>query len=199
MLLLLMSPWALCQAHDSCAIDRLNPQLEQVFQRDQGLRMARIQADYDQKFAPSAEHEANQAKVLEELRAGDRENDATIKNIISNCGWPDAKTLTYLANSALFFVIQHGSKEDRIRYFPYFEKQYQDKQLHSSRYTMMKDRMLFDQGLPQLYATQFFPGKEGIEAYGNVEEPEKLNDRREQAGLSRIKAFDDQYPPQQRK
>ena len=185
-----------CLAEEKCSGSQITTELEQVFERDQGLRMDYTLAQYDQKFEPSTKHSERKEKALLDLRAGDRQNYSVLMNIINSCGWPDAKLLSYRANSALFFVVQHGSKDDRIKYFPYFEQQYKDKQLHSSRIAMMKDRMRWDLGLPQLYGTHYLPDKEGLEAYGNVEEPEKLNQRREDAGLSRILIFDKKYPPQ---
>ena len=184
-----------CLSQELCSAEKLNTELEQVLERDQGLRTAQMLAGYDQKFAPSAEHQAAKDKILEDLREADKNNRALVLNIFETCGWPDARQLSYKANSALFLVIQHGYKEDRAKYFPYFEKQYQEKTLHSARYVMMVDRMQFDQGLGQLYGTHYVPDKSGVTAYGEVFEPEKLNDRREQMNMSRILVFDEAYPP----
>ncbi|MCH8620463.1 hypothetical protein [Undibacterium sp. TS12] len=173
----------------------MNADLEQVLELDQGLRRTHQFAVYDQKFSPSAEHQAAVDKALSDMRVADQNNHAIVEGIFNTCGAPDARLLSYKANTALFLTIQHGSKADRITYFPYFEKQYQDNQLHSFRYVMMVDRMRFDQGKGQLYGTQFFPNKEGVDAYGNVEEPEKINERREKMGMTRLLVFDEVYPP----
>jgi hypothetical protein len=53
--------------------------------------------------------------------------------------------------------------------------------------------MRFDRALGQLYGTQFFPEKSGVEVYGKVFEPERLNDRRVEMGMPRIREFDEKY------
>lgn len=193
--LLIAFQWSLCFAQEQCSAEKLNADLEQVLDLDQSVRMALKLAGYDQKFAPSNEHQSTLEKALQEWRDGDKKNKAAVKNVFDTCGWLDPKQLSYKANSALFFVIQHGSKDDRAKYFPYFEKQYNDNMLHSYRYVMMVDRMRYDKNLGQLYGTQFESGKEGLELYGVVYEPEKLNDRREKIGMLRILVFDEKYPP----
>jgi len=191
-LFLLASPH--CKSQESCQPANLNTELEQVLERDQSARHNYMLADQEQRFAPSAEHLADKERLLQVLRSADQQNKEVFEKIIADCGWPDARKLSYKANTALFLIVQHGSKDERIRYFPYFEQQYRDKLLNSQRYVLMVDRMRFDQGLGQLYGTQFFPEKSGIAVYGEVFEPEKLNERREQMSMMRIKAFDDAYP-----
>lgn len=194
--LLLAFHSVLCPAQEICVASKMNAELEQVLERDQGLRTAHMLAGYDQQFAPGPENKAKVEKILQDILVADAKNRAIVHDIFNTCGWPDAKQLSYKANSAMFLTIQHSSKEDRIEYFPYFEKLYENNQLHSFRYVMMLDRMRFDQGLGQLYGTHFVPGKDGVELYGEVHEPEKLNERREKIGMLRIKVFDEKYPPQ---
>ncbi|MFZ6745612.1 hypothetical protein ACO0LC_20500 [Undibacterium sp. JH2W] len=194
--LLLTFQSALCLAQDTCETSRMNTELEQLLERDQGLRRAAMLAGYDQQFGPSAENKAKLEKIVLDLRESDQKNRVIVRNIFESCGWPDARQLSYNANTALFLVVQHSNKDDRAKYFPYFEKLYENNQLHSFRYVMMVDRMRYDQGLGQLYGTQFIPGKEGVEQYGVVDEPEKLNERREKIGMLRILVFDEKYPPQ---
>ncbi|MBC3935424.1 hypothetical protein H8K47_08625 [Undibacterium sp. CY7W] len=192
LLFLLASPH--CKSQESCQPASLNIELEQVLERDQSSLQKYNLADQEQRFAPSAEHLADKERLLKLLKSAMQQNKEIFEKIIADCGWPDARKLSYKANTALFLIVQYGSKDERIRYFPYFEQQYQDKLLNSQRYVMMVDRMRFDQGLAQLYGTQFFPEKSGTAVYGDVFEPEKLNERREQMGMMRIKAFDDAYP-----
>ena len=194
--LLLAFHSVLCPAQEICVASKMNAELEQVLERDQGLRTAHMLAGYDQQFAPGPENKAKVEKILQDILVADAKNRAIVHDIFNTCGWPDAKQLSYKANSAMFLTIQHSSKEDRIEYFPYFEKLYENNQLHSFRYVMMLDRMRFDQGLGQLYGTHFVPGKDGVELYGEVHEPEKLNERCEKIGMLRIKVFDEKYPPQ---
>lgn len=194
--LLLAFHSVLCPAQEICVASKMNTELEQVLERDQGLRTAHMLAGYDQQFAPSPENKAKVEKIRQDILVADTKNRTIVYDLFNTCGWPDAKQLSYKANTALFLTIQHSSKDDRAKYFPYFEKLYENNQLHSFRYVMMLDRMRYDQGLGQLYGTHFVPGKDGVELYGEVHEPEKLNERREKIGMTRILAFDEKYPPQ---
>jgi len=66
-------------------------------------------------------------------------------------------------------------------------------QLNIRGRSKLVDRMRFDRALGQLYGTQFFPEKSGVEVYGKVFEPERLNDRRVEMGMPRIREFDEKY------
>ncbi len=108
-----------------------------------------------------------------------------VENIISTYGWLGKSEIGETANSTLFIVIQHA-EDNRVRekFYPLLEASVNKGESNRSDLAAMQDRILVNNGHNQLYGTQskndgkLFP----------VEDPKRLNKRRKQVGLKKIKA-----------
>ena len=195
--LLLLSIFARISFAADCTPDHLSEKFERMYDEDQALRKEYTSARSDQQNFPKPENEEKVKRISQTIIASDQQNRQSLDQIVSECGWPELKNLSYKAYYAVFLTVQHAEEAAyRQKYFPYFQKQYEAKAFRTNLFAMLVDRIrLIDEGKPQLYATHTDPSKNGISTYMEVEDPENLNNRREQMGLSRITMFDDLYLP----
>lgn len=107
-----------------------------------------------------------------------------VENIIANYGWLGKSQIGELANSALFLIIQHAN-DNRIRekYYPLLEESVNKGESSRTDLATMKDRILINNGHKQLYGTQTKSDGKLLP----LEDPKRVNKRRRQVGLKRIK------------
>lgn len=93
---------------------------------------------------------------------------------------------------AIWLALQHTDKKYRKKYFPLIEEAVNNGDLSKQKYALMKDRILMDDGQPQLYGSQLKNGK-----LFKLEAPEKVNERRKEMGMepleNYLKKFDVEY------
>ena len=120
----------------------------------------------------------------------DSTNLVVVSHILDCYGWLDG--LSQEANKAIFLVIDHSDLETMNRYQSLFHKAAEKGYISFGDLVTMEDRMLMNDGKPQKYGTQAYAlGREGesIIYIWPVEEPEKLNKRRADVGLSPIEDY----------
>ena len=120
----------------------------------------------------------------------DSTNLVVVSHILDCYGWLDG--LSQEANKAIFLVIDHSDLETMNRYQSLFHKAAEKGYISFGDLVTMEDRMLMNDGKPQKYGTQAYAlGREGesIIYIWPVEEPEKLNERRADVGLSPIEDY----------
>ena len=85
----------------------------------------------------------------------------------------------------VFMPLQHNTDNKyRIKYFPLIEKSVKNGDLSKEQYALMKDRMLMDEGKPQIFGSQIKNGK-----LYDLESPENVNKRRQEMGLEPIEDY----------
>ena len=124
----------------------------------------------------------------------DHRNQELVISIIEKCGMPTLKEVDQKQMDAIWLGLQHSTKEIRKKYFPQIEKSVKNGDLSTQQYALMKDRMLMDEGKPQIYGSQIKNGK-----LYKLENPETVNERRKEMGLEPIedylKNFNIQFNP----
>lgn len=107
-----------------------------------------------------------------------------VENIISRYGWLGKSKIGELANSTLFMVIQHA-QDNRVRekFYPLLEESVNEGESRPSDLATMKDRILIQNGQPQIYGTQYDHSGQLLP----VENIKDLNKRRRRVGLKKIK------------
>ncbi len=124
----------------------------------------------------------------------DHRNQELVISIIEKCGMPTLKEVNQRQMDAIWLGLQHSTAEIRKKYFPYVEKAVKNGDLSKQQYALMKDRMLMDEGKPQIYGSQIENGK-----LYELENPAKVNERRKAMGLEPIedylKYFNIQFSP----
>ncbi|MEQ8362248.1 MAG: hypothetical protein RIF39_03775 [Cyclobacteriaceae bacterium] len=109
---------------------------------------------------------------------------AKVESIISTYGWLGKSRVGELANTTLFIVVQHA-QDNRVRekYYPLLEESVNKGESKRSDLATMKDRILIQNGKPQIYGTQTDHSGQLLP----VENRKELNKRRRQMGLKSIK------------
>ena len=97
---------------------------------------------------------------------------------------PTLKEVSQRQMDAIWLGLQHSTKEIRKKYFPQIEKAVKNGDLSKSQYALMKDRMLMDEGKPQIYGSQIKNGK-----LYKLENPKTINERRKEMGMEPIEDY----------
>ncbi len=114
----------------------------------------------------------------------DHRNQELVISIIEKCGMPTLNEVNQEQMNAIWLGLQHTESKYRIKYFPLIEKAVKNGDLNKEHYALMKDRILMDEGKPQIYGSQIKDGK-----LYDLEEPETVNKRRKEMGLGPIEDY----------
>ena len=163
--------------------NRYNRVLEDVYDKDQAARawtvgMTSLSAD------EIVEYTAEMERV-------DSLNQTMVFGILDNDGWPSDK-----ANRAIWIVIDHSDLTSRSKYLSFVRAKADEGILDKSDYAMLNDRVLMEEGKPQVYGTQIkmaatFDGEDmAMQLYlWPVENPDALDSLRRSVGLSPIEEY----------
>lgn len=114
----------------------------------------------------------------------DHRNQELIISILEKCGMPTLNEVNQEQMSAIWLGLQHTENKYRIKYFPLIEKAVKNGDLSKGQYALMKDRILMDEGKPQIFGSQIKNGK-----LYDLEKPETVNKRRQEMGLEPIEDY----------
>ena len=115
----------------------------------------------------------------------DHRNQELVISIIEKCGMPTLNDVTQEQMNAIWLGLQHNTENKyRLKYFHLIEKAVENGDLNKEHYALMKDRMLMDEGKPQIYGSQIKNGK-----LYDLESPESVNERRQEMGLEPIEDY----------
>jgi len=124
----------------------------------------------------------------------DHRNQELVISIIEKCGMPTLNEVTQKQMTTIWLGLQHTTKKHRKKYFPQIEESVKNGDLSKAQYALMKDRILMDEGKPQIYGSQIKNGK-----LYKLENPETVNERRKKMGMETIenylKHFNIQFNP----
>lgn len=111
-----------------------------------------------------------------------------IKAIIDEYGWLGISDIGIQANQSLYLAIQHGSDEDRKKYFPLLKASAEEGESDKSAMATMWDRMLVHEGKEQKYGTQSHMKNGSLVLYP-IEDERQVNKLRKSVGLPKLKQF----------
>ena len=114
----------------------------------------------------------------------DHRNQELVISIIEKCGMPTLNEVTQKHMTAIWLGLQHTNKKHRKKYFPQIEEAVKNGDLSKQQYALMKDRILMDEGKPQIYGSQIKNGK-----LYKLENPETVNERRKEMGMGTIEDY----------
>lgn len=113
-------------------------------------------------------------------QALDTDNMKRLAQIIARYGWPGVRFAGAYAQNA-FLVLQHADVATQQTYLPLLRAAAARGDVPAADLAMLEDRVLVQQGKPQLYGTQFMPAKP-LKQYA-VADAAHLDDRRRAVGL----------------
>lgn len=123
--------------------NRYNRILEEVYDKDQEVRKWTVLSSltYDEMVTYSTE-----------MALTDSLNQATVFGILDKEGWP--ARLSDKANQAIWLVIDHSDLATRRKYLDLVKAKAEEGVLDKSDYATLNDRVLMEEGKPQIYGTQ---------------------------------------------
>ncbi len=123
----------------------------------------------------------------------DRENVRRLKAIVKRYGWPTISKVGPVASRAAWLVAQHAAFDkpfqklalrEMIRAHTRNKKDIEDYQL-----AYLTDRLLVEDGKPQLFGTQFKIFKNEVVKPSPIKDKARLDDRRAAYGLEPFAAY----------
>ena len=165
--------------------NRYNRILEEVYDKDQEVRKWTVLSSlsYDEIVTYSTE-----------MALTDSLNQATVFGILDKEGWP--ARLSDKANQAIWLVIDHSDLAARSKYLDLVKAEAEEGVLDKSDFAVLNDRVLMEEGKPQVYGTQIkmaaeFVGEElTMQLYlWPVENPAALDSLRSSVSLSPIEEY----------
>ena len=166
--------------------NRYNRILEEVYDKDQEVRKWTVLSSlsYDEIVTYSTE-----------MALTDSLNQATVFGILDKEGWP--ARLSDKANQAIWLVIDHSDLATRRKYLDLVKAKAEEGVLNKSDYATLNDRVLMEEGKPQIYGTQIkitgtiiFGEEQTLPMYlWPVEDPAALDSLRSSIGLPPIEEY----------
>ena len=114
-----------------------------------------------------------------------RRNAQRLRRVIESVGWPGADLVGPDGAEAAWLILQHAIAEPDLlrRALPLLETAAREGRADPAHAAMLDDRIRFFEGRPQRYATQLDWDAAGNLSTGEVEDPQRLAERRLAVGL----------------
>ncbi len=126
--------------------DSLKVVLEDIYDRDQRIR----KMIYDSSRTNPLEN----SKCISQMILIDQENLGLLIPIIDKYGWIPRSKIGEKANDAIFYVIQHSTKDLMAKYFSQLDSLAKIGEASKVHAAMMEDRLLMWKGQRQKYGSQ---------------------------------------------
>ena len=162
--------------------DAMKLELKSMYQNDQHLQ------DYDLKKVVRKEYSDS---LKNEFDMACKKNLVVVKKYFTDYGFPGIKKNGKETGLYFWVIVQHGDHDVTFQEKILFEmkKNLDKKNADSRNYAYLYDRVKKNQNKPQLFGTQIIWNNEGIHSVYNLEEPEKVNERRNKMGLETIEEY----------
>lgn len=123
-----------------------------------------------------------------------RDNQAWLKQILENHGWPSRELFGEKAQTA-WLIVQHSDNdlEFQKKALVLLREAVKNGKAPLSEQAYLEDRVLVNQGEPQIYGTQVIK-KDGEIVLKPVRDRATLNERRKSVGLGPIEEYLSQFP-----
>ena len=122
-------------------------------------------------------------QARQRMRETDARNEARLRHIIANKGWPTQTMVGYKAAASAWLIAQHGSDAFLKSSLVLMRAAATQGEITPSRLALTIDRDLTNDKLPQLYGSQFQTGSDGKSVAFPIADPQHLEQRRARVGL----------------
>ena len=152
------------------------------------LEMERI--DRAVRAALVARGELHRPGYHAEMEAVHRRHNARIRAIIDECGWPGYSLVGEDGCRAAGFVVQHAILDPDLqrRCVGLLREAVDQGEAAPFMLALLTDRVLMEEGQPQIYGTQYIGAEVGGIAPWPIAEPELVDERRAAVGLPAMAA-----------
>jgi len=151
--------------------------------------LARVEKD--QAVRQKAIDEGGDAKAWQQTVPVDKDNTAWLKQVIAAKGWPTQTSVGEDGARAAFLIAQHADFDLAFQeqVLAALKIAVDQKEAEPSNLALLTDRVLRQQGKPQIYGTQFSDNDDGSMSLQPTEDLAGLNKRRASVGLPSIEEY----------
>lgn len=160
----------------------LRKELLTMVEQDQLIRNEMIESGIKH---PSKSFEARMEVI-------DSRNTARMKGIIRRFGWPGPELVGWDGTEAAFILVQHAAHSFHKKLLPLMQKEYKTGGLSGPNYALFSDRVLVDDGRPQVYGSRLMPvdqWKDGEPTLCPIADEANVDMRRAAVGLSSLAEY----------
>jgi hypothetical protein len=158
----------------------LRKELLAMVQQDQDIRNELVKSGVDH---PKRE-------ISERMDAIDSRNTAKMKRIVKQYNWPRAELVGWDGTEAAFLVVQHSSHSFQKALLPLMQKEYGTGHLSGPNYALFLDRVLVEDGRPQVYGSRAKGfNRDGEPILYPIEDEANVDKRRAEVGLSSLAEY----------
>lgn len=122
----------------------LRLELLAMYEQDQAIRNKQIEEGADKP----------DEALLRRMNEIDSANTARMRVIVKKYGWPGPELVGIDGTEAAFTIVQHAEHTFQREMLPLVEKAYRANKLSGQSYALLFDRVLVENGQPQVYGTQ---------------------------------------------
>lgn len=125
-----------------------------------------------------------------QIVGSDNKSLQTVVSILENCGMPTLEVVDQKHLYIIWLTLQHNDNYYRKKYFHQIQALVKKGYLHKSFEAMMKDRILVQDGKPQIYGTQVI-FNDSLKKWElcPIENPKLLREERIKMGLEPINTY----------
>jgi len=163
---------------------QLVAELEHIFQEDQKSRAQLFSAD--RKVDPNS---PEGKQLVQAMKTADSINLSKVTALLDKYGWLGPDVVGQKGATTLFLVIQHAPLEVQLRYLPLMQEAVKNRKAAGANLALLEDRVNLGTGKRQVYGTQVGPGVDGTYVVLPLEDPERVDERRQSVGLGPISDY----------
>ncbi|MGI4761079.1 MAG: DUF6624 domain-containing protein [Janthinobacterium lividum] len=172
----------------------LKRELAAIHESDQGPR--RVMGPMQQRYKNGG---PQLDSLYQQMKLHDTQNEARVKAIIAQYGWPGPSLVGRAGSSTAFLVLQHSSLATIQAYLPLIRQAAAKGELGKSELALMEDRVLIFQNKPQVYGSQVRSNAAGKMEFYPIEDEAHVDERRATMDLEPLaeyaKLFNFDYVP----
>jgi uncharacterized protein DUF6624 len=174
------------QAQQSGALTITKPKLRQELLK----RVAEDQAIRNELIKRGIAHP--DPKLLKRMKKIDAANTSRVKTLIKRYGWPGPELVGQDGTDAVFLLVQHADPVFQNEILPLVKNAYRSRIISGQSYAMFMDRVLVQDGKPQIYGTaaKGFDQWKGTEpVFEPIEDEANVDKRRAEVGLMPLSEY----------
>ncbi len=162
----------------------LEDTLNLIYTKDQAGRLA---IDSIQKQFGQGSKQMD--SLWESISRDDSADLERILEILGRRSWPSPDEVGERASMAVFLVLQHADSGIHATYVPMMRAAVQRGAARPEDLALMEDRLLTEQGKPQLYGSQVKMDSTGKAAFFPIADEAEVNKRRASVGLEPLESY----------
>lgn len=174
------------QAQQSGALRITKPRLRQELLK----RVAEDQAIRNELIKKGIDHP--DPILLKRMNKIDAANTSRVKTLIKQYGWPGPELVGQDGTDAVFLLVQHADPVFQKEILPLVKNAYRSRLITGQSYAMFMDRVLVQDGKPQIYGTaaRGFDQWKGTEpVFEPIEDEANVDKRRAEVGLMPLSEY----------